>query len=134
MKKRICILTALLLLLSAMTFSVSARASNQLSSYSIAIGSSGTTLIVTSQVTGTHSNLTKIGFPSVIIYEKNPTTSKWVTVYTAPGSYKYNAGTHQYVVTYTGISGRQYYATANVYGSDSDGYTERSMDSSVKTL
>ncbi len=133
MKKRVLLITALIFMLSFTMVFADARASGQLSSYSIIVGSSGTTFIADVDVKGTHSNLTRIGTSSITIYEKN-TSGTWVAVKTFGQNYGLNTGAHMVTVTYAGTKGKEYCATANVYGEDTTGYTSRSISSSSRTL
>lgn len=130
MKKAISIILALLMLTSSM--SVFARASDYIDSYSVYVEPQGGGVVkVTAEIEGTHSKMTKIGFPTIVLFELNGST--WKSVKVVNSQYTSSKGSYSYSFTYQGTAGKHYYAGASFYAEDSTGHDLRDVDSlSVK--
>lgn len=130
MKKIIALALALLMLTT--NLSVFARASEYIDAYSIGVSLQGSGSVkVSVTIEGTHSKMTKIGFPTISLYEW--TGSEWKLVKVVNSQYTSNKGSHSYSFTYQGTAGKHYYAGASFYAEDSTGHDLRDADSlSVK--
>lgn len=130
MKKTTAILLALVLL--SANLSAFARASDYIATYSVYVEPQGGGVVkVTAEVQGTHSKMTKIGFPTISLYELNG--SDWKLVKVVNSQYVSNKGSHSYSFTYQGTAGKHYYAGASFYSEDATGRDTRDTDSlSVK--
>lgn len=118
MKKTVA-LTLVVLVLCSNLFAF-ARASDYLDSYSIGVIPQGGGVIkVVADVEGTHNKMTKIGFPTISLYELNGST--WTPVAVVNSQYIANAGSHQYSFTYKGTVGKTYYAGASFFAQDPTG-------------
>jgi hypothetical protein len=114
----------------------SINASHQIASYSITISPRGSGRVdVTVNVIGTHRQMTRIGFPSVAIYERNNSSSPWRIVHTVGSLWNPTvpAGSHSQVVTFHGVAGRQYYAHSTFFAQDAQGSDTRAASSSIAT-
>ena len=135
MKKAMTLTLALILLLSTAS-AVFARESDQIDSYSITMVPRGSGKIeVTVNVSGTHRQMTKIGFPGVTLYERVDSNSAWSPVSIHTGKYNPNAtaGSHTYTFTFSGVAGRQYYVYASFYAQDAQGSDSRNANSTTVT-
>lgn len=125
---------ALALILFSACLSAFGRASEQLDTYSVTVSPQGGGVVkVKVYVKGTHWNMTKIGFPTTVLYEYN--NGQWEDVKSV--SLKYNpnvpAGSYEYSFTYQGTAGRNYYASSSFFAQDSEGSDSRTLSSnSVK--
>jgi hypothetical protein len=114
----------------------SINASHQIASYSIGIVPRGGGRVeVTANIVGTHRQMTRIGFPSIILYERPNSSSSWIGVSSHSGIYNPNvpAGSHTFTFTYQGVIGRQYYARAQFFAQDAQGSDSRSANSPTIT-
>jgi hypothetical protein len=130
-KKIISVVLAVVLLLS-FNLTAFARASNQLSSYTISITPLGNGQIrVALSVFGTHNQMSIVGFPSVAVYERNNSSSSWGMKHSSGPHYNPNtsAGSHVYAFIYQGVAGRQYYAASSFLAKDAQGSDSRSANS-----
>jgi hypothetical protein len=141
MKKTVSIFLVITLLASilyvpAIAYDNSIDASNQIASYSLTITPRGSGRVeVTVNIVGTHRQMTRIGFPTVTIYERANSGSPWQIVRVTGPHYNPNvpAGSHSHVVTYQGVAGRQYYAWAQFLAQDTQGTDTRSASSPMIT-
>ncbi|MDR1668671.1 MAG: hypothetical protein LBR76_01770 [Oscillospiraceae bacterium] len=134
MKKAISFVLALLLL--STSFITFARASNQISSYGVGVVAEGNGKIkVNATIWGTHFNMIEIGFPDIILYERNSNDDGWNSVALKSGKYNPNtpAGSYNYSFTYQGTAGKKYYAAAAFFAKDAEGETSRRANSFVET-
>jgi hypothetical protein len=137
MKRSLSVFLAVVLLTAALSvptvaYDNSIDASHQISGYSIGIVPRGSGRVeVTVNITGTHRQMTTIGFPSITIYERANSNSPWQIVRTSGPHYNPNvpAGSHSHVVTYQGVAGRQYYAHATFLARDAQGSDSRQATS-----
>ena len=103
-------------------------ASHQIAGHSITITPLGGGQVrVVANVAGTHSQMTRIGFPTIVLYERINNNSSWSSVRTATAQWNPNAtaGSHSHVITYQGVAGRQYRAEAQFFARDSLGSDTR---------
>ena len=110
----------------------SINASYQIASFSITITPRGSGLVeTTANVIGTHPLMTRIGFPTIAIFERNNSNDSWRTVRTVSTQWNPNAfaGSHSYVLSYQGVAGRQYRAEAQFFARDSQGSDTRAANS-----
>lgn len=127
--KRAIAFILVVLLLSTNMFAF-ARASEYIASYSAGVSPQGGGVVkVTVTIAGTHPNMTKIGFPTIILYHYDGTTSTAVAV--EGGKYNPNAtaGSHGYSFTYAGTAGQYYYVLSSYYAQDSTGSDVRNASS-----
>ena len=133
MKRAVSIILAVVILSSVLSVPVIAeRASDQIASYSVGIVPRGNGKVeVTVNIGGTHRQMTRIGFPSILLYERNNSSSPWVTKYVTGPHYNPTvpAGSHTYTFTYQGVAGRQYYAHATFFARDNLGSDSRQASS-----
>jgi hypothetical protein len=133
MKKVLSLTVAFLLLLSA-ALPAFAHASDQISSYSITIVPRGSGRVeVTVNVIGTHRQMTRIGFPGIILYERIGGSWSSVAIHSAKYNPTVPAGSHSFVFTYQGVAGRQYYAYSSFFARDTHGSDTREADSPMIT-
>ena len=135
MKRIFSVFLAVVFLTAIFITPAFARASTHLASYSIAVIPRGSGNIeVTTNVTGTHSNMTTIGFPTITLYERISGGS-WRGVASQTSKYNPNstAGSHSFVFTYKGVAGRQYYVSASFYAQDTVGFDTKSEISGTTT-
>jgi len=110
-----------------------ARASYWLDSYNITVGDRGNGVIrVSASVSGTHSNMTRIGFPTVILYEK--INGVWTAIRTNTSIYAYNAGSKGYQYDFQGVAGKEYKAYSSFGAEDSTGGDSRTAYSNALVL
>ena len=133
----VSVFLAVLFLASALAApAIAEEASDQLAGYSVTITAmgSGNVRVVVS-VFGTHNQMTKIGFPSVILYESTNNGTTWRGVEAHSGKYNPNvpAGSYSFTFTYKGVAGRKYSAYSSFYAQDSLGNDTKSADSPVIT-
>jgi hypothetical protein len=131
------------ILCAAVVFSVliappiaGARASDQIASYSIGVTAQGNGNIrVSASIAGTHPRMTRIGFPSIALFERANSSSAWTRVHSSGPHYNPNAtaGSHSYTFTYRGVAGRQYYAQTTFFAQDALGSDSRSANSPTVT-
>jgi len=131
-KKRIIpVIIILSMLLSSFTVA-NARASDYLSSYNVTVSAMGNGVVrVYASVNATTPNMTKIGFPTVVLYEKSGTTWNTVAVYNS--EYTSNSGSHSFKFDYSGKAGTQYYAYASFLAQDASGSDSRTLTSGSVT-
>ena len=128
MKKTIAL--ALVVLILCPNIFAFARASDYLDSYSIGISAQGGGVVkVTANVEGTHNKMTKIGFPTIVLYELNGSTWTPVKVVNSQYNPATLSGSYQYSFTYQGTAGKTYYAYSSFLAQDSTGSDSRSTDS-----
>ena len=136
MKRALSVFLAVLFLTAIFTVPANARASNQIAGYSVTVTplGSGSIRVVVS-VSGTHNQMTRIGFPSITLYERNNSNSSWGIVRVEGARYNPNslAGSHSYSFIYQGVAGRQYYAGSQFFARDSLGSDTRSASSPTVT-
>jgi hypothetical protein len=136
MKRAVSVFLAVLLLtanLSALA-QIQPLASHQIASYSITIVPRGSGRVETTvNIAGTHRQMTRIGFPSITVYERNNSSSPWRIVHVTGPHYNPSvpAGSHSHVVTYQGVAGRQYYVWAQFLARDAQGSDSRSASSPI---
>jgi len=121
-----------LFLAATFSFPAHAEASDQIAGYSITITPMGSGQVrVVVSVAGTHPFMTRIGFPSIALHERNNSNSSWGTVFSTGPHYNPNAtaGSHSYEFTYQGVAGRQYRAHASFFARDSLGSDSRQATS-----
>lgn len=121
---------ALALILFSACLSAFARASDQLDTYSVTVSPQGGGVVkVKVYVKGTHWNMTKIGFPTTVLYEYN--NGQWEDVDFV--SLKFNpnvpAGSYEYSFTYQGTAGKSYYAYSSFLAEDDEGSDSRTLSS-----
>ena len=136
MKRVISVFLAVIILTAILAIPASARASNQIASYSIGIVPQGSGKVqVTVNVNGTHRNMTRIGFPSIALYERVNSGGSWSPVFSTGPHYNPNAtaGSHTYTFTYQGVAGRQYYSYSTFFARDADGSDTRGASSPIIT-
>ena len=132
-KRTIAAILCVIMIACSMATVAYARASNWLSTYNITVGDRGNgTIRVTASVDGTYNNLTRIGFPTVVLYEK--INGVWSAVRTNNSIYAYNTGGHAYQYNFTGVVGREYRAYASFTAEDSTGGDMRTAYSGSVTL
>lgn len=129
--KKVVALTFAVILFSLNLFAF-ARASDYIDSYSIGISPQGGGVVkVSVSIQGTHPNMTKIGFPTISLYEW--TGSEWKIVKVVNSQYTSSKGSHNYSFEYQGTAGKHYYSRASFYAEDTTGFDKREADSlSVK--
>lgn len=128
MKRSFSIALALFLLCSSLV--VFARASDQISSYGVGCVAEGNGKIrVNANVSGTHLNMLEIGFPDIILFERNG--NDWDPVVIKTGLYNPNApaGSYNYSFTYQGTAGKTYYAAGAFFARDVEGEDSRRENS-----
>ena len=128
MKKRVMALAfCLMLVLSAGLPKVAfARASDYLSTYRILVVPKENGVVqVSATVNGTHSRMTRIGFPVINLYEVDGDTATVVKCLSS--QYNYNAGSHGVRYDYQGTIGKEYYAYASFGAEDENGGDSRSL-------
>ena len=137
MKRAVSMILAIVLLVPVFVIPASAeRASDQIAGYSIGIVPRGSGRVeVTVNVDGTHRQMTRIGFPTISLYERNNSSSPWTIKHVTGPHYNPNvpAGSHTYTFTYQGVAGRQYYAWAQFFARDNLGSDTRSASSPTIT-
>ena len=141
MKRVISILLAVMILapvlyVPALAYDNSIDASHQISGYSITITPRGSGRVeVTVNVTGTHRQMTRIGFPAIALHERNNSSSSWVTVRSSGPHWNPNvpAGSHTHTFTFQGVAGRQYYAYSTFFAQDAQGSDTRAANSPTIT-
>jgi hypothetical protein len=109
-------------------------ASHQIAGYSIGITPQGNGNIrVVVSVSGTHSQMTRIGFPSVSLSELN--NGQWRVIESSEHLYnpRVPAGSHSYSFTVRGTVGRQYQARASFFAQDAQGFDTRGASSTIIT-
>lgn len=125
--KRVTSLVAALLLLASMTAGL-ARASDYISSYNITVANMGGGVMrVTATIGATHPNMTRVGFPTICLYEWDG--SKWVDKRLVSAKYASNAGGHVYSFDYSGTVGNMYYAYSSFLAEDNKGGDSRTGSS-----
>ncbi len=132
MKRAVSILLTVILLTASLT--VFARASNQISSYSITLEAKGNGVIeVKANVAGTSFNMIEIGFSAIMLYEEDG--NDWDLVKFKTGLYNpvSPSGSYSYSFTYEGTAGKEYYARVSYYARDSEGQTSRHENSHIVT-
>jgi hypothetical protein len=135
MKRILSVFLAVVFLTAIFAIPAFARASTHLSFYSVAnIPRGSGNIEVTVNVIGTHSNMTTIGFPTIVLYERISGGS-WRGVESHTNKYNPNstAGSHSFAFTYKGVAGRQYYVSASFYAQDTAGFDTRSAISTAVT-
>ena len=135
MKKVISVTLVIALLLTVLSLPATARASTHIASYSIDIFPRGNGRVeVIVSVIGTHRNMTRIGFPSIALFESTNNGSTWTPV-RSTGSWNPNtpAGSHTHTFTYQGVAGRWYYASASFWAQDTQGHDSKSANSRIIT-
>jgi hypothetical protein len=112
----------------------SINASHQISTYSITFVPRGSGRVeVTVNIGGTHRQMTKIGFPSIAIFEQN--NAQWRAVHSTGPHWNPNvpAGSHTHTFTFQGVAGRRYYASSSFQAQDAQGIDTRSANSPTIT-
>ena len=136
-KNAVLVLLAVLFLASALSVpAVAEEASNQIAGHTITVTAIGNgDLRVVASVFGTHSQMTKIGFPSVLLFERPNSNGSWSGVAAHSGKYNPNAtaGSHTFTFTYQGVAGRQYHATSTNFAQDTLGSDTRGAVSPMIT-
>jgi hypothetical protein len=140
MKRTISILLVITLLIPVLSIPAIAYytidASHQISGYSITIVPRGSGRVeVTVNITGTHPQMTRIGFPSIALYERNNNSSAWRVVHSTGPHWnpRVPAGSHTHTFTFQGVAGRQYYAFSQFFAQDAQGSDTRSASSPIIT-
>lgn len=131
MMKKITSIILVLVIILSMSITAFARASDQLDSYSVECSARGNGIFrVSATVNGTHPNMTKIGFPLIIIYESSNGTSNWTQVYKTSDVYR-AGGSNSFQYDYSGTAGKYYYAFCSWYAEDSLGSDNRNGNSNT---
>jgi hypothetical protein len=110
-------------------FAAYARASDHISSYTIALVPLGNGVIrVAVSIHGTHPNMTRIGFPSIALYERNG--NNWTLVASRSSQFSPTiSGSHVFSFEFQGKPGVRYYAFSSYLAQDALGHDLRSVTS-----
>lgn len=129
--KKIAAFTLAIMLFSLNLFAF-ARASDYINTYSISASAQGGGVVnVTVKIQGTHPNMTRIGFQTIVLFELNGST--WQSVKVVNSQYTSGKGSHSYSFDYKGTAGKNYFARASFCAEDTTGYDIKEADSnSVK--
>lgn len=128
--KRVISILLVMILVPAISLTAYARASDQLSSYSVICTPRGNGVVrVSATINGTHPNMTQIGFPLIMIYESS-NGSSWTQVYKTSDVYR-AGGSNSFQYDYSGKKGYYYYAFCSFYAQDSLGHDTRNETSNT---
>ena len=152
MKRAISIILTVMLLTSAFSFPAIASvsdsigigigndnsidASHQIAGFSITITPlGGGSVRVVASVFGTHNQMTRIGFPSIVLHERPNSGSPWTARFVTGPHWNPNthAGSHSHSFTFQGVAGRQHYASAQFFAQDAQGSDSRAANSPTVT-
>ncbi len=131
MKKALCILFAVLMLVPANMCAVAseenttevaetqdmARISGLIATYYIGLSSSGSNLIIGAKIT-CKTEVVKCGFKEIIIQRRKSTTDSWANYFSYKDIYA-DRSSHNYTKTVPVTSGYQYRATCKFYAKKS---------------
>lgn len=137
MKKTLSVFIVVVMLIAmlipvAAAIGITPFASDQLDSYGVTVTRMGSGVIrVQATINATHPRMTKLGFPTVTLFEYDG--SKWNVVDTRSAVYTSNVGSHACTFDYQGAVGKKYYAGASFYGEDTAGSTSRTATSVTVT-